>query len=69
MLESLTCLYCADADAVVRMDLTADHSFICSECGSEWTEDEAREKVEAWTCLLKWLETSPFRCATPAKVS
>jgi transcription initiation factor IIE alpha subunit len=69
MLEPLLCLYCADTDAVVSMDLTADHTFRCDVCESEWTEAEARAKVQAWTRLLKWLETSPFRCAAPgAKV-
>ena len=69
MLENLTCLFCNDEDALVRMDLTADHTFTCSSCDTEWDEDEVRAKVEAWTRMLKWLETSPFRCeaAKPAK--
>lgn len=53
----LCCPLCGEIDVVdVRLE---DCSFRCVECDESFTAQDVRDRIEAWTAVLRWVSLAP----------
>lgn len=56
----LTCPFCGDADATVRMDLNDLKACTCSGCDEEFSPQQARDKaaemLKRWDAVCRWVD-------------
>lgn len=56
--QDACCLRCGEEGGVyVRLGEVT--RFACSECDSEWTAQDVRAAVEAWSRVLVWVASAP----------
>jgi hypothetical protein len=55
---SLHCLYCSEEDSV-SVNLGDVTTFRCAGCETEWSAEEARQKLARWTAVLVWCDLAP----------
>lgn len=57
---TVTCPYCGDADATVKIDLGNLQAVTCGACDEEFSPrdavDKATEQLRQWTAVLRWTE-------------
>lgn len=55
--KHIPCLKCGETDTVkVSLDTMG---FLCTSCDGEWTADDVRAVMDAWTKVLAWVELAP----------
>jgi hypothetical protein len=57
--KEVVCIACGNADATVSVMLHDLNQFHCSECDAEFSVEDVRAHLAAWTRVLDWISLAP----------
>jgi hypothetical protein len=58
--RGICCILCADAEAVISLDLDDCHTLRCGACDDTFTLEDVREHVAAWQRVIAWVDAAPL---------